>query len=114
HWLIHSRRKGLIACKGLNSLSGSHQRLANALNLSSSAVSALTAGVVDCCAVMGISSEVARSPEGALFTWERPDDKKSPAAAKQRGFHPMRRARHRDTRKFPGDSDYLVRLPTTS
>ena len=42
HSWIHSRRSGLMACRGLNSLSGSHQRLASALNLSSSAWSALT------------------------------------------------------------------------
>ena len=42
-WTIHSRRSGLMSCRGLNSLSGSHHREASAWNLSSSAWSTLAA-----------------------------------------------------------------------
>src|SRR5262245_1431923 len=42
-WLsIHPRRSGLMSCSGRNSPSGSHQRAARRLNLSSSAGSAFT------------------------------------------------------------------------
>ncbi len=39
---IHSRRSGLIWCRGRNSLSGSHHRWANSENLANSAGSAFT------------------------------------------------------------------------
>src|SRR5690606_15599355 len=41
---IQPSRNGLITCRGLNSLSGSHQRDARALNFSSSDGSTLTEG----------------------------------------------------------------------